>query len=223
MTTTVVTEKAARSGVQGMTGGTTKIQVQLASVEILVGGPYKNRSYGHAALHVVTKEGERVYDYGRYGNTWGVGDSEGEGILNVWTNFNVYIASENSLGRITTGFVYEVQEEKAKAINDFFVTKIGGKKPKAFGRSKSVYVIEDYYALGTNCTTLTVQAAKVALPNIDREASIYNKGRGLGIMEKGLVQMSGWPPHIFMPTDLQKMIEGDSSGKLKRIKTYGSK
>ena len=107
--------------------------------------------------------------------------------------------------------------------NNFFVTKIGGKKPKAFGRSKSVYVIEDYYALGTNCTTLTVQAAKIALPNIDHEASIYNKGRGLGIMEKGLVQMSGWPPHIFMPTDLQKMIEGDSSGKLKRIKTYGSK
>ena len=83
MTTTVVTEKAARSGVQGMTGGTTKIQVQLASVEILVGGPYKNHSYGHAALHVITKEGGRVYDYGRYGNTWGVGNSEGEGILNV--------------------------------------------------------------------------------------------------------------------------------------------
>ena len=69
-----VTESAVKTGVKGMTGRVTKIEVQLASIEVLVGGPYKNHSYGHAALHVVTKEGERVYDYGRYGSTWGVGD-----------------------------------------------------------------------------------------------------------------------------------------------------
>jgi len=56
--------------------------------EILIGGPYKNHLYGHVALRVFgyTEDGTRydcVYDFGRYGKTWGFQNSKGEGQLRV--------------------------------------------------------------------------------------------------------------------------------------------
>jgi hypothetical protein len=84
-------------------------------------------------------------------------------------------------------------------------------------------LIEDYYALGPNCTTLSVAAAKTALPDLDRDWSQYQKGRGLTFMEKSLVTARGWPKYLFMPADLQTMLESSSARKPKRIKTFGCK
>jgi hypothetical protein len=69
--------KMAKEGVQATTNQITRIQVRMASVEILVGGPYGNHPYGHTALRVTTTDSDNVFDYGRYGRTWGLGDSEG--------------------------------------------------------------------------------------------------------------------------------------------------
>ena len=71
-----------------------------------------------------------------------------DGVLNVWSSFDVYIAGENSLGRVTTGFLYEVTEGQAQQAIAFFDAKIGGKKPTATSKHKKSYLIEDYFALG---------------------------------------------------------------------------
>lgn len=81
MPTLSVPAKKAQEGVHATTNQLTRIQVRLASVEMLVGGPYGNHPYGHTALRVTTADIDRIFDYGRYGRTWGLGDSEGEGIL----------------------------------------------------------------------------------------------------------------------------------------------
>lgn len=87
-------------------------------MELLVGGPYtrdkEEHLFGHAALRVVVGSKDITYDFGRYGKTWGTFDSEGEGVLNVWTSFKTYISGENSLGRTTTGFVYNLERSKAE-------------------------------------------------------------------------------------------------------------
>lgn len=103
MPTLSVPAKTAKDGVRIATNQLTQIQVRLASVELLVGGPYGDHSYGHAALRVTTPEVDKVFDYGRYGQVWGFGNSEGEGILKIWSDFNAYIKEENDLGRVTTG------------------------------------------------------------------------------------------------------------------------
>lgn len=223
MPTVTAPVETAKSGVKAATNQTTTVQIQLASIEILVGGPYADHPYGHTALRVTTKSEDRIYDYGRYGLTWGVGNSEGQGILRVWNNFNTYIGEESSLNRITTGFQYELPEEKAQAIIKFYDGKIVGKKPKSITKAMQTYLIDDYAALGSNCTTLSVAAAKMAIPDIDREWGTYQKGRGLSFMEKGVVTARGWPNFIFMPADLQAMLEGSVVRKPKRIKSHGSK
>lgn len=221
MPTLSVPQRAAKEGVLISTNKLTRIQVRMASVELLVGGPYGDKNYGHAALRVITTELDRVFDYGRYGNAWGVGKSEGEGILRIWNSFNAYIAEENALGRVTTGFVYETTETGAKKILDFFDSKTAGKPVLSNRPIRKVVKIDTYYALGPNCTTLSLAGIKTIFPEIDRDWSVFQKGRGLGVMEKAAVTAKGWPNHIFMPADLQVMLESSSAKKPKKINKYG--
>lgn len=223
MSTLSVPAKTAKKGVPVSTNTRTRIQVRLASVELLIGGPYGDKSYGHTALRVMTTELDRVFDYGRYGNAWGVGKSEGEGILRIWTSFNAYIAEEDALGRVTTGFVYETTEEGARKILDFFDNKVDGKPVISNRPIRKVVKIDTYYALGPNCTTLSLAGIKTVFPDIDRDWSMFQKGRGLGVMEKAAVTAKGWPNYIFMPADLQVMLENSSAGKPKKINKYGVK
>jgi hypothetical protein len=215
--------ETARGGVKIVSNQLTTIQVQTASLELLVGGPYDGHPYGHTALRLTTNTSDRIYDYGRYGKTWGVGNSEGEGVLKVWKNFNAYIAEENSYGRVTTSFQYEVTELQALEVTRYFEAKIAGKKPRAKTVDVETYVIDDYYALGPNCTTLSMEAAKHAIPGLDRDWSAYQKGRGLSMMERGIVSTRGWPKYIFMPADLQEMLQGTTVRRPKSVKTFGSK
>ncbi len=223
MTTMNVPEVRAKQGVKISTNQLTTIKVQTASIELLVGGPYTDHPYGHTALRVITKSGEHIYDYGRYARTWGVGNSEGDGVLNIWTKFDAYIAEENSLKRKTTGFLYDVQEEQALEVIKFYDRKIAKKKPKSSTKVKTSYVIEDYYALGPNCTTLSVDAAKVAIPNLDSDWKKYQDGRGLSMMERGIVSAKGWPSYIFMPADLLAMLGSSTARKPKAIRSYEAK
>jgi hypothetical protein len=227
MTTIEVPVNVARGGVKVTTGRSTTIQVRLAAIEILVGGPYtkegKEHTYGHAALRVTTSKVDRVFDYGRYGREWGFGDSEGDGMLRVWTDFNAYIAGENSYGRVTTGFVYEVPEERAEAVLAHFDQKTAGKTPTKKSRPPTMneYRIEDYYALGPNCTTVTLDGARVALPGIDRDRAQHSQGRGLSMLERGAARAKGWPDYLVMPADLQAMLGATTAHQPKQTRTFG--
>lgn len=161
MTTLSVPETRAKEGIKISTSKLTTIQVEVASIELLVGGPYAEHRYGHTALRIITKTTDYIYDYGRYGRTWGVGNSEGDGVLNVWNSFNAYIEEEKALGRDTTGFLYDISEVKVLEVVKFFDAKIASRRAKSSTKVKMSYVIEDYYALGPNCTTISVAAAKV--------------------------------------------------------------
>ncbi len=222
MPTVNVPIKTALEGVKATTNQLTLIHVRLASVEMLVGGPYRNHAYGHTAVRVTFTDIDKVFDYGRYGRKWGLGDSEGEGILKIWSNFNAYIEDENSTGRVTTGFMYETTEDNARKVLDFFERKTFGKKPISEGRTMVKLRIEDYYALRPNCTTLSVDAIKTIFPVIDRDWTAFQKGRGLNIMEKAAVSARGWPKHLFMPADLQAMLESSSAKHSSKVIKYGN-
>jgi hypothetical protein len=199
---------------------------KVATVTLLIGGPYrkheKDMPYGHVALRVVNEGSDHTYDYGRYGQTWGIGDSKGEGMLRVWTDFSKYIAGENSTGRTTTGYTFTVTPEEAKRVDDHFSGKIAGLSPNQDrGYMKQYRLADDYDALGSNCTTLSVEGAKEAIPNVDATASSFNNGRGLGLTDKMAARVKGWPTHIFMPADLGAMLSGMSGSDKPSTTTYG--
>lgn len=204
MTSTVTASSAqAKAGVGLATSRKTTIEVRTATLELLVGGPYDDHPYGHTALRMNVGLAERVYDYGRYGLHAG---PIGQGVLRIWTSFIAYISEENSLNRVTTGFSYEIPFEKGQEINASFTAKISGKDIKDQFPHHTDYVIDRYHALGPNCTTVSIDAAKIALPTIDDEWQKYQKGKGLSNFDRSLVDREGWPKRTFMPADLKDLL-----------------
>lgn len=228
MATVQATQHQAKTGVAGTTTQVTTIEVRLAQVELLIGGPYvdksgANHTYGHTALRVVTKDNDYVYDFGRYAGSTGDFGAEGPGILRVWSNFNRYIASENAYGRRTTGFTYDVSETDALRINHYYQTVIANAKLLNKRQFMNEYKLSrNYHALGPNCVTVSMEGARLGLPNISAGSAKYNEGRGLSFAERAAAKLSGWPAYLFMPSDLQAFLQNGSSYKPKLIQTYGN-
>ena len=192
--------------------------------EILVGGPYtragEEHPYGHVALRVVTPTSETVYDYGRYGATWGTFGSQGEGILNVWSSAQNYIRGENALGRTTTGFSFNVTQQQAQTIQDDFSSLTAGRTPSLTRGSMQRYrIAADYDALLCNCTTITLDPVENALPGFQSAATSFIQGQGMSWVERQAARASGWPQRLFMPADLKSYLE--SSEFSGRLSTWG--
>lgn len=225
------TKKQVQEGVRALTNQQTIIKINSPSLEILIGGPYRGRdgemhTYGHAALRVVTPSVQRIYDFGRYGNTTGDFGAEGEGILRVWDSFDAYIASENSYGRITTGFLYEITPAQADQVISHYDELIETAAPRRskHPNQKEYKLPRNYHGLTNNCTTMTLGGAKLVLPAIDANASSQNQGRGMSSVEKIAARaktFGSWPSQIFMPADMKAMLESNLTQKSKRILTYG--
>lgn len=227
------TPEKLKAGVNVPAERRTTIHVVSPSVEILIGGPYKAEDgihpYGHMALRVNTSKEEKIYDFGRYGDTEGEYSAKGEGIFRVWKSFDSYIASENSYGRTTKGFSYGVTEEQAtKIFAHYAAMTIGKTKRRSSNRKvdEEYKLSKDYHAVTNNCTTMTLSGARIAMPNIENNSAKYNEGRGLTDAKKAAARVTNfgfWPSHIFMPGDVQAMLEGEKTYIPKATKIYGVK
>jgi hypothetical protein len=231
MKTLEQTPEKLKAGVGILTNQATILQLNTPTIEILIGGPYKLRngeshSYGHAALRAITATDERIYDFGRYGATKGLFGAQGEGILRVWDKFETYIGGENAYGRNTTGFSYLVSNEKSLAVIRYFekITSGATERTAKHPHQKEFKLSKDYDAIDNNCATTTLSGAKIALPTIDAEAAQYNIGRGMSDVEKtaAKTQNFGWPSHIFMPADVQAMLEKNKKIIPKKVTIYGN-
>lgn len=151
-----------------------------ANVELLVGGPYKDKvtgethPYGHVALvvhgHMPDKtKYSKVYDYGRYGKHSG---PFGEGILREWNDPTKYINSENLTGRTTTGFTYPASEQEAQNIVKHFESLKSGSKLLSSGKKgnlvpNNVYKLNhDYDAANSNCVTVSLGGLISGMPKL---------------------------------------------------------
>jgi hypothetical protein len=202
----------------------TTIEIQTAAIQILIGGPYKTNgeehTYGHAALRVITSTDEHIYDFGRYNGETG---PFGQGRLRVWTKFSKYIASENATGRTTTGFLYRTSLSAASQVNAHFINLIGNRPVlKAYGDHMKEYrLAADYHALTNNCATTSMSGARVVLKDLDYSVSKYNEGRGMSFAERTAAKVAGWPAFIFMPADLQTMLEENKNHRPDKTEKFG--
>ena len=80
----------------------------------------------------------------------------------------------------------------------------------------------DYHALATNCTTLSIDGAKQAIPFIDAGSEKYNKPEDvLSLKERLGLAASGGSSRLFLPANLQSFLGSGSSTKAIRIDQYG--
>lgn len=231
MTKLEQTPEKLKTGVGILTNRATTLQVNSPSIEILIGGPYRlangeAHNYGHAALRVIAATEERIYDFGRYGATRGLFGAQGEGILRVWDKFETYIAGENAYGRTTIGLSYSISNEKAITVIRYFesLASVATERTPKHPHQREFKLPKDYDAIENNCATTTLTGAKIALPGLDVDAAQYNVGRGMSDVEKAAAktQNFGWPSHIFMPADVQAMLENNKKLAPKKVTTYGS-
>ncbi|MCH2240623.1 MAG: hypothetical protein MK041_01535 [Aquabacterium sp.] len=176
-------------------------------------------------MRVVSANSERVYDFGRYGDSMG---PYGDGILRIWTRFDKYIGGENATGRTTTGYFYSINQTKAQEINEHYNRLARNASPaKSYPPHMQAFRLsKDYHAVTNNCTTVVVEGAKIAIPDIERDASLHNKGRGLSSAERKTVRLSGfgsWPSHIFMPEDLRAALEAHRTRRFENASSYSSR
>ena len=200
-----------------------------AEMHILVGGPYaidgEEHRYGHTALRVKTTKADTTYDFGRYGDRRGMFGESGDGILRVWVDFARYIKGENALKRVTTGFVYAIFEHQAAAANAYFSDLIAAGKPlpQQDRAGMKVYKLAtDYHALAPNCTTLSLDGAKRAIPNIDSGSDRFNRPEAvLTLSERLALAAKGGAPRLFLPANLQEFLSSGSPAKTIRVDRYG--
>ena len=230
MTRTEQTPEKLRTGIKVPAEELTTIQLVSPTIEILVGGPYKAHdgmhTYGHMALRVSTSKEEKVYDFGRYGKTGGDFSAEGEGILRVWSDFNAYIANENSYGRTTKGFTYNITPEQASRTFSYYASTIANatKRRSKHPKAEEFKLSKDYHGITNNCATMTLSGARIALPGIDANSRTYNSGRGMSDLEKVAARGTNfgfWPSQIFMPADVQAMLDGEKKYVPKKVEIYG--
>ncbi len=205
-------------GVKSCNNKATKnIETPIALVEFLIGGPYEKHGklhpYGHVALHVKTSSHDLTYDYGRYGKVWGLGGSEGDGMLRVWSQFKRYIRSENATNRTTIGYVFQISEHKANKIIAHYKNKINSQKPNQDRGFMKQYKINNYHALTSNCTTISIDGTEAALPDIMLGSKAFNVGGGLDFTDKIVAKYEGWPEHLFMPSDLDHFLSSLTKDK----------
>ena len=203
-----------------------------AELQLLVGGPYiaadgEEHKYGHTAVRLKTKQFDLTYDFGRYGKTSGIFGESGEGILRVWNAFQAYIKGENALIRTTTAFVYLIFDHQAIATKKYFDQLIKSGK-EVTGRntsSMSAYKLAtDYHALGPNCTTLSIDGAKVAIPKIDFGSEKFNQpGDVLDWKEELALKTNGGARRLFLPANLQKFLSVASPVRVLRTDVHGGR
>jgi hypothetical protein len=230
MTKADQTPERLKTGIKVPAEKRTTIQLVSPTLELLIGGPYKAtdgiHTYGHMAIRVSTTKEEKIYDFGRYGKTGGDFSAEGEGILRVWNNFNSYIAGENFYGRSTKGFSYSISVDQALKIFSYYesLTAVATKRRSKHPNAEEFKLTKDYHGITNNCATMSLAGARIALPGIDANSSVYNAGRGMSDLEKIAARGSNfgsWPPQIFMPADVQVMLETEKKYVTKKIEIYG--
>ncbi len=205
-----------------------------SEMHMLVGGPYTDASgethrYGHTAIRVKTPEYDLTYDFGRYGRVTGDMGAEGEGILRVWSSFTPYINGEKATGRVTTGFEYNIHRHQADKIKAYYDGLIGSARPRpemVRGRDAILQVYQlgsNYHALGYNCTTLSLDGAKAALPSYEnRSQSFIKPGDVLNWMETTAMRTvgGGTPTRLFLPANLQKFLESNPPVRVNGTTVY---
>ncbi|WP_368579343.1 hypothetical protein [Acinetobacter pittii] len=202
-----------------------------AELHLLVGSAYgegdRESPYGHTAVYIKLKGKDYIYDFGRYGKIKpesfgpftlsGSSSPRGEGVLKVWDNYQAYIAEENSQGagtsktRTTHAYGYKIFDSQAMLVLSYYNTLM--KTAKSYVKTKyyTRYTLnQDYFALGPNCTTQSLDATRKAIPSMAKSGyKFVNADKVLPTTAKLAFKASKYemPKYLFLPDNLNDYLK----------------
>ncbi|WP_434589307.1 hypothetical protein J3Q09_15655 [Pseudomonas sp. R4-83] len=88
--------------------------------------------------------------------------------------------------------------------------------------SSARYVLpSNYHPTTNNCTTVTIAGAKVSGKSIVQNPAKFNEMRGLSFIERQAARTQSSPKDgIFMPADLQAMLEANTEAPYDKKNVY---
>lgn len=121
------------------------------------------------------------------------------------------------LERETTAFVFAIFEHEAKAVRDYYTALTARAKKRSDlerGREDlTVFQLEaNYHALGYNCTSLSLDGARVAIPKVEEGSADFIKPeKVLTWTERAAMKTvgGGTPDRIFLPDNLKDFLSSD--------------
>ena len=156
------------------------------ALEILVGLPYGKHTIGHTAVRVRSFDdsGEVIYDFGRYGKTWGYLGLHGEGVMRVWRGPKAvarYLAKQTTF-RDSVGFTVQLSEDEERRIYLHYQQKLEGARwVKPYPLHTRYRLNKDYHGVTNQCTSVALEGLKAVWPRARWEAllpSRFDKGQG---------------------------------------------
>lgn len=81
-------------------------------------------------------------------------------------------------------------------------------------------ILDDYDALTSNCTTLSLHAAQLVMAHLDDNHDKFGDMRGLNLFERGAAMAKGRPDGTFMPGDLKAELDDIHGAGAPRVQTY---
>ncbi len=213
-----------------------QVPENLLQISLLVGSAYGDGDhespYGHTAIAVFTTNPEVpviVYDFGRYGRTYseslgmginltGASSPRGDGILRLWWDFSRYIKGENACGqgtgktRTTYEYIYYVQPQSVLNIINYFKNLTDNGEKLNNSDIRATYKLKSpYFALGPNCTTLSLDAMRTGLKDITKNSEKYiNANKVLGRMLATAMRAKyNEPSYLYLPDNLKDYLDSD--------------
>ena len=158
------------------------------ALELVVDLPEPGHAVGHAAVRVRSFDAdvEVIYDFGRYGRTWGELRMSGEGILRVWRGprqVRQYLR-RNRPFRKTVGFEIAVTESEERAIHRYYEELLSqGVMVPTPGSRPRWRLPHDYDGVAVQCMSTALAGLKAVWPRERWEHLInprFNRGKGFG-------------------------------------------
>ena len=191
---------------------------EAAALEIIVGLPYGKHTIGHTAVRVNTFDDDQevIYDFGRYGKTWGPHGMQGEGVMRVWKGpqaVRKYLQKQTSY-RSSIGYVVDVTAEEEKKIYEYYENQL--EDPiwvKKYPDHTRYRLRKDYDGVRLQCTSVSLNGLKAVWPQERWESLLppnFNKGQGFKAKERDYffkVQKEAGVNEVVVPLDVVSAME----------------
>jgi len=188
-------------------------------IRFYVGLPYGSHNIGHSFIRVSTGDssGEVIYDFGRYGKSWGYLNFSGEGIMRVWRGKVAvkFFLKKQQRFRDFIEYRIKVTPEVHKNIYLYYESLLkNAKLVEEHPNHKRFKLKRDFDGVTVQCTAMALEGLRLKMDEKDYNSLLdpkFNKGEGFTEKQRNYyfkVQKEKNIDYVAIPLDVVKALDG---------------
>ena len=189
-----------------------------SEIRLYVGLPYGTHNIGHSFIRVSTGDshGEVIYDFGRYGKSWGYLNFSGEGIMRVWRGRKAvdFFLKKQQRFRDFVEYRIKVSPEVHKKVYEHYESLLkNAKLVEEHPNHKRFRLKRDFDGVTVQCTSMALEGLRLNMNGEDYISLLdpgFNKGKGFTEKQKSYyfkVQRQKKIDHVAVPLDVIESLD----------------